>query len=230
MPERSIWWLPLGRREYSDVWRMQKGLIPIRRRREIPDLFITVEHSHVITTGRSTDPQNLLEVQAPDGSGSVPVFETERGGDVTYHGPGQLVGYFIFDLRAGARDLHRFLRQVEQVQIELLRSFDVEAGRIEGKTGVWAGERKIGSVGIAVRDWVTYHGFALNISTDLRFFALINPCGFDASVMTSLSELTGRGVAIQDARTHVPTALSAVFDREVVRVAEKRLPLGVAHP
>jgi lipoate-protein ligase B len=222
--ETPIWWLPLGRRAYAEVWRLQKELIAVRRRREIPDLFITVEHPHVITTGRSTDPQNLLELQAPDGGGKVPVFEIERGGDVTYHGPGQLVGYFIFDLRDSTRDLHRFLRQVEQVQMELLREFGVDGARIEGKTGVWVSSRKVGSVGIAVRDWVTYHGFALNIGTDLRFFTLINPCGFDASVMSSLSELAGKPVTLSDVLGHIPAALGKVFDRDVVRVGEKRLP------
>lgn len=219
-----IWWLPLGARAYADVWKLQKKMIDSRRRREIPDTIITVEHPHVITTGRTTDPGNLLNLDAPDGSGRVPVFEIERGGDITYHGPGQLVAYFIFDLSESVRDLHRFLRQIEAVQIALLRTFDVTSGRMEGKTGVWVGDRKVGSVGIAVRNWITYHGFALNITTDLRFFQMINPCGFDASVMTSLSELRGEPVSLDALTEYVPDALSEVFERQVVRVSEKRIP------
>ena len=222
-----IWWLPLGRREYADVWELQKRLLAARRRREIPDTVITVEHPHVITTGRTTDPENLLNLSAPDGSGAVPTFEIERGGDVTYHGPGQLVAYFIFDLNDSVRDLHQFLRKIEAVQLNLLEQQDIHAGRVEGKTGVWVDRKKAGSVGIAVRNWVTYHGFALNIATDLRFFQLINPCGFDASVMTSVSELRAAAVSVDDVLPSVPESLRAVFERDVIRVAEKRIAAAV---
>lgn len=221
---RPIWWLPLGERAYPDVWALQKRLVEHRRRREIPDLFISVEHPHVITAGRGSASENLLGREAPDGSGPVPVVAIERGGDFTYHGPGQLVGYFIFDLKEGEADLHRFLRRVEAVQIELSAAVGVTAGRRAGKTGVWVGDRKLGSVGIAVRNWITYHGFALNVATDLRFFALMNPCGFDAAVMSSLSVCTGRAVTVADVRGCIPAALRSAFGRPVVRVAEKRLP------
>jgi len=205
---------------------LQKRLIGARRRREIPDLVITVEHPHVITTGRTTDPENLLDLEAPDGSGPVPTFEIERGGDVTYHGPGQLVAYFIFDLNESVRDLHQFLRQIEAVQIELLKHFELKGERVAGKTGVWVGDRKVGSVGIAVRNWITYHGFALNIATDLRYFTLINPCGFDAGVMTSMSELKRGAITLAEVLRHFPAALQGVFGRECFRVGEKRLPAG----
>jgi lipoyl(octanoyl) transferase len=222
--ERVIWWLPLGVRPYADIWALQKRLVAYRKRREIPDLVLTVQHPHVITTGRGTHPENLLHLAAPDGSGDVPVFDIERGGDVTYHGPGQLVAYFIFDLAARERDLHRFLRQVEGVQLELLHTRNVAGERKAGKTGVWVGDRKVGSVGIAVRSWISYHGFALNAATDLRFFQLINPCGFDAGVMTSISELRGEVVSADDVSQDMPGALNRVFGLPVVKVAEKRLP------
>lgn len=222
-----IWWMPLGTRSFAEAWALQGLLVEARHRREIPDLFISLEHPHVITTGRSTQSENLLSLEAPDGSGSVPVFEIERGGDVTYHGPGQLMGYFIFDMEASGRDLHLFLRSVEQVQLELMKSFDLSGERVEGKTGVWMGEKKLGSVGIAVRHWISYHGFALNLSTDLRFFELINPCGFDAGVMSSLSLAKGSPIGRADVEPHIPAALESVFKREVVRVSEKRLPPSV---
>lgn len=222
-----IWWLPLGIRPFADIWKLQSVLIKARLRREIPDLFISLEHPHVITTGRSAQSENLLSLEAPDGSGVVPIFNIERGGDVTYHGPGQLVGYFIFDMEAMGRDLHLFLRQVEQVQIELMKAFNLEGERVEGKTGVWMGERKLGSVGIAVRQWISYHGFALNVSTDLRFFELINPCGFEAGIMSSLSQANGSPISTRDVEPHIPAALESVFKRDVIRVSEKRLPPSV---
>lgn len=223
-----IWWLPLGIRRYQDTWQLQKRLVEHRKRREVPDCVVTVEHPHVITTGRGTKPENLLHLAAPDGSGAVPVFDIERGGDVTYHGPGQLVAYFIFDLAAADRDLHRFLRKVEGVQMELAHACGVTPERKEGKTGVWVGERKIGSVGIAVRSWISYHGFALNACTDLRFFQLIHPCGFDAGVMSSLSELRGERVDVADLVRGLPKAVESTFGQTVVRVSEKRLPPGPA--
>jgi lipoate-protein ligase B len=222
-PEPGVIWLcRLGVRPYDEIWRLQKLLVAARRRREIPDLILAVEHPHVITTGRGTNPGNLRGLEAPDGSGPVPLFDVERGGDVTYHGPGQLVAYFVFDLGTGARDLHGFLRRVEGVQIELAALFGVTGARKAGKTGVWVDERKIGSVGIAVRRWISYHGFALNACTDLRFFGLINPCGFDAGVMSSLSELAGQRITVDAVADGLPGAVKRVFGRPVVRVAEKR--------
>lgn len=218
-----LWWLPLGRRDYAETRALQHTLVVARRKRAVPDLVITVEHPHVITTGRSTDQDNLLSRQAPDGTGLVPVVEVERGGDITYHGPGQLVAYFIFDLEQQGRDLHRFLRDLEEVQIRMLAACGIWGLRVQGKTGVWVGAHKIGSVGIAVRHWVTYHGFALNVSTDLKFFSLVNPCGFGADTMTSLNQLTGGTLVPSELLENLRTAVADVFSRRVVRVGEKRI-------
>jgi lipoate-protein ligase B len=223
-----IWWLPWGTGAYPEVWELQKALVTARARRELPDLVITVEHPHVITMGRSTQPENLLGVTAPDGSGSVPVVTIERGGDVTYHGPGQVVAYLIFDLDERGRDLHRFLRDTEAVQIALLDRFGLKASRRKGSTGVWIGDRKVGSVGIAVRRWITYHGFALNVATDLRFFKLLHPCGFNADVMTSMSALLGKPLSVGTVLSCFREVVASVFDRPVVRVNRKRLPPQVA--
>ena len=218
-----VWWLPLGRRDYLDTWSLQKSLVLARHRREVPDLLLTVEHPHVITTGRSTDPANLLSRTSPDGRETVPVVEVERGGDVTYHGPGQLVAYFLFDLEAQNRDLHRFLRDLEEVQIRMLERLGLSGGRIEGKTGVWVGDRKVGSIGLAVRHWVTYHGFALNVATDLRYFSLVNPCGFDPDTMTSVSSLLGRTVTPDELLPDLRATVEQVFGRPLVQVGEKRV-------
>jgi lipoate-protein ligase B len=218
-----IWWLPLGRREYRETWSLQQALVTARYRREIPDLVISVEHPHVITSGRSTDPDNLLSRRCPDGGDDVPVVDVERGGDITYHGPGQLVAYFLFDLEARGRDLHRFLRDLEEVQIRMLARLGLAGGRFAGKTGVWVGDRKVGSIGLAVRRWITYHGFALNVNTDLRYFALVHPCGFGAHTMTSVAQLLGRDGAALLPLEFLRAAVAEVFDRPVVKVSEKRV-------
>lgn len=178
--------LDLGCAPYREVYDRQLEVLGQVQRDEAPDTLILVEHPHVITLGRSRGAkQNVVA------AGDVDVVEIERGGDVTYHGPGQLVAYPIVKLRDGERDLHRFLRNLEQAMIDCLAEFDLLAGRVEGKTGVWTGEpgneRKLASIGIACRKWVTFHGLALNVNTDLDYFHRINPCGFDSSVMTSMN-------------------------------------------
>ncbi|MFT3697398.1 MAG: lipoyl(octanoyl) transferase LipB [Kofleriaceae bacterium] len=172
----------LGSRGYEDVRAYQLELVERRKLDEIPDTLILVEHPHVFTLGRKRESaQNVL---AP---GDVPVIEIERGGDVTYHGPGQIVAYPIVLLREGERDLHRFLRNLEEAVIKTCDQFGLEAGREPGKTGVWTNGKKLCSMGIACRKWVTFHGLALNVTTDLSYFRRINPCGFDSDVMRSLN-------------------------------------------
>lgn len=208
VPARVI---DLGQREFGEVWRLQLDTVAARQRDEVPDTLFLVEHPHVITLGRSAKRENLL-----DGT-RMPVFEIERGGDVTYHGPGQLVGYPVFLLRPSERDLHLYLRRIEESIIRALDEFGIEAERRGGLTGVWvptpAGARKIASIGVAVKRWVTLHGFALNVTTDLRQFATINPCGLDAAVMTSVSERLGRAVTVDQMRTAMTKHVADVFAR-----------------
>lgn len=202
--------LDLGTRDYGEAWRLQLDLVAARQRDEIPDTLVLVEHPHVITLGRAAKQVNLLR------TGDVPVYETERGGDVTYHGPGQLVGYPIFLLRPEERDLHRYLRTMEQALIETAASVGVSAERRPTFTGLWTiGQppRKLASIGIAVKRWVTLHGFALNVSTDLARFTAINPCGMDAAVMTSLEQVAGRPVDPAEVRRAVVRHFGALFDR-----------------
>ncbi len=202
--------LHLGSREFGEVWRLQGDLVAARQRREIEDTLVLVEHPDVITMGRGSHPENLR------GEAGIPVFEIERGGDVTYHGPGQLVGYPIFLLRDDERDLHRYLRNLEEVLILTLADLGIAATRVPGKTGVWTadGERKLGSLGIAVKRWVTMHGFALNVATDLSRFSAINPCGFDASVMASVQSVLERPVAVTDVVRLLVPRVAQVFARE----------------
>ena len=177
----------LGTSPYREVWARQLALVEQRQRGEVPDTLLLVEHPHVFTLGRRREAaQNVL---AP---GDVEVIEIERGGDATYHGPGQLVAYPILQLGDGEQDLHRYLRTLEDAVIATCARLGLAADREPGKTGVWCGpperRRKLCSMGIACRHWVTFHGLALNVTTDLSYFRRINPCGFEASVMSSLAE------------------------------------------
>lgn len=178
----------LGLRRYGDALALQRDL----RRRRIAgelteDVLLLVEHPPVITLGRGTRASSLPIPVAELERRGVEVFEVERGGDVTFHGPGQLVGYPVLDLRAHRQDLHWYLRSLEDVLIGALGGFDIEAERIPGRTGVWTAGRKIASIGVHAKQWVTLHGFALNVTTDLDRFDLIVPCGIPQVVMTSVA-------------------------------------------
>jgi lipoyl(octanoyl) transferase len=205
----------LGRMEYGAARERQLAEVEARKTSDdLDDLLLIVEHPHVITVGRSREA--VKNVLAP---GDVPVVEIERGGDATYHGPGQVVAYPIVKLRDGERDLHKFLRNLEEAMIRTCARWELEAGREPGKTGVWltdaAGARKkIASIGIACRRWVTFHGVALNVSTDLSYFARINPCGFDAMVMTSMSRERGREIAFADVADALASEMATVLGRD----------------
>jgi lipoyl(octanoyl) transferase len=179
---------------------------------EVPDTLILVEHPEVITLGRTAKRENVLD------AGTIPVVDIERGGDVTYHGPGQLVAYPILLLRESERDLHRYLRGLEEAVIGTLADAGIEGTRVAGKTGVWtpasAPVRKVASIGVAVRKWVTMHGLALNVTTDLARFAVINPCGFDADIMTSMARELGHPVALPEVRWSLTRHLGRVLGRQ----------------
>jgi lipoyl(octanoyl) transferase len=205
--------LDLGTADYRDVWAKQLALVEARQIGQAPDTLIVVEHPHVFTLGRRRDSQQ--NVLAP---GDVPVIEIERGGDVTYHGPGQLVAYPIVFLDGDERDLHKFLRNLEEAVIKTCARVGVVADREPGKTGVWTttplGRKKLCSMGIACRKWVTFHGLALNVTTDLSYFARINPCGFEAGVMTSLDRHVGEGhVDVARVRGALIEELGIALDR-----------------
>lgn len=179
----------LGRMAYGEALTLQRTLAHRKVAGEIPqDLLLLVEHPPVVTLGRGFKAEHLSTPREFLAARHVDVFEAERGGDVTFHGPGQLVGYPIFDLTHHKQDLHWFLRQIEAALIAVLDDFGVPGERNEGLTGVWTSGRKIASIGIHVKQWVTWHGFALNVMTDLSYFDLIVPCGIPNVVMTSLQK------------------------------------------
>jgi len=209
----------LGTRRYGEVLELQRDLC--RRRlsgalRE--DLLLLVEHQPVVTLGRSTRPDSLPLPRSELAHRGVELFEVERGGDATYHGPGQLVGYPIFDLRQHREDLHWYLRQLERSLISALQALDIAAGLNPGLTGVWTSGRKIASIGVHVKQWVTFHGFALNVLTDLDCFDLIVPCGIRDVVMTSVAQELGRtdGALWHEVRRAVIDGVSQEFSLEPV--------------
>jgi lipoyl(octanoyl) transferase len=202
----------LGRLDYRSAWQRQLAAVEARKHDACADTLLLVEHPHVITLGRAQ--QALANVLAP---GEVEVISVERGGDVTYHGPGQLVAYPIVKLGEGERDLHRFLRNLEEGMIRTLARHGIDAGRQAGKTGVWIDDRKIASIGIACRRWVTFHGLALNVTTDLGYFHRINPCGFQADIMTSMARETGRDhLDMNQVKAELAADLGAALGREFV--------------
>jgi lipoate-protein ligase B len=166
--------------------------------------------------GKSAKTENIL-------SRTLPVYEIERGGDVTYHGYGQLVGYPILDLSSRGKDIRTYLRNLEKILIETLARFGITAQGIQGRTGVWVGEKKIASIGVAVRSWITFHGFALNVSTDLSYFAKINPCGYHSSIMTSMKEQLGKEVSIADVKGSLTPIFGKIFDTELEITSEEAL-------
>ncbi len=179
----------LGRMAYGEGLELQRAFAEARIDRTIDrDMLLLVEHPPVITLGRSFQHENLPTSLEDLEQRGIEVFDIERGGDVTFHGPGQLVGYPIFDLTEHKQDLHLFLRQIEESLIRTVANVGIAAQRREGKTGVWVEDRKLASIGIHVKKWVTWHGFALNVLTDLSFFDLIVPCGIEEVVMTSMQK------------------------------------------
>ena len=208
--------------DYGQALEWQRRLVAARQRGEIPDQLLLLEHPHVITLGRNGQLRNLLASDEALDRAGIAFYPTDRGGDVTYHGPGQLVGYPILDLREWKRDVGAYVRAIEQTIIDTLADYGIAAGRIPKLTGVWVGERKIAAIGMHISRWVTSHGFALNVNTDLSYFEYIVPCGLTRPV-TSMAQL-GANAAL----TGVSRVLAAHFGRvfEYEMLAGERGPAG----
>jgi lipoyl(octanoyl) transferase len=203
---------------YADALKLQRVLVEDRRANRIPDTLLLLQHPHVITLGVKGDGGRSHVLAPPehlDGLG-VELSESGRGGDVTYHGPGQVVGYPILDLRPDRCDVHRYVRDLEDVMMRTALRFGVEASRVKGLTGVWVGGEKLGAIGVRISRWITSHGFAFNVSTDLDYFSLIVPCGIADRGVTSLERLLGRRVAMTDVEDALVRDVCDVFGRSVV--------------
>ena len=215
-PSRPLQVRRLGRVRYADGLELQARLVKERQAGEIPDQLLLLEHDPVFTLGRNARQENVLLDENALRARGFDVFESGRGGDVTYHGPGQVVGYPILDLSPDRRDVHRYVRDLEEVMIRCCADYGVEAGRVEGLSGAWVGNEKVGAIGVRISRWVTSHGFALNVATDLSAFDLIVPCGIRGRGVTSLERLAEREVAVDEVMERLVPRLAAVFDREVL--------------
>jgi lipoyl(octanoyl) transferase len=198
---------------YGDALAIQKELVEQRKQGLISDQLLFVEHPHVITQGRNGHSENLLASEEALRSAGIEFYPTNRGGDITYHGPGQIVGYPIVDLREWKRDVVAYVRAIEQVIVDALADFDIAAGRIPGCTGVWVDGKKVAAIGVHISRWVTSHGFALNHTTDLRYFQYIVPCGLTKPV-TSMQEL-GSGSSREQVLAALSTGFAKQFHREI---------------
>jgi len=205
----------LGRVLYAEGVDLQKRLVEQRKTGAIPDQLLLLEHPPVITLGVKTRDDRTHIVATPETleDEGVEVFESGRGGDVTYHGPGQLVGYPIIDLRPDRCDVHRYVRDLEEVLIQTVARFGIVAQRASGLTGIWVDDRKLAAIGVRIARWITSHGFALNVTTKLEHFNLIIPCGIADKGVTSLAQLTGRQIDITSVTPAITEAFEAVFDR-----------------
>lgn len=206
----------LGLVGYSDGLRLQEDAVERLRSAEAPEQLLLLEHPHVFTLGRAADSSNILADPLQLQTNSVEVHETGRGGDVTYHGPGQLVGYPIINLKPDRCDVHRYVRDLEEVLIRTIAEFGIAGTRIEGLTGVWVDNEKIAAIGVRIARWITSHGFALNVNTDLSYFKMIVPCGITGKGVTSLSQLLGRQISLYDVAHITSSHFSRVFEREIL--------------
>jgi lipoyl(octanoyl) transferase len=205
----------LGIVPYNDALALQRALVEERRAGRVPDLLLLLQHPPVITLGVRGDGGRSHIVASPArlAARGVEVAETGRGGDVTYHGPGQIVGYPIFDLRPDRCDVHRYVRDIEEVMIRTCADYGVAARRINGLTGAWVGAEKIGAIGVRISRWITSHGFAFNVGTDLDYFKLIVPCGIAEGGVTSLERILGREVTIGEVEEVLIHHVASVFAR-----------------
>lgn len=206
----------LGVMPYADALARQRALVEERREGRIDDQLLLVEHPHVLTLGVKGDGgrSHILADADTLAAQHVEVHEAGRGGDITYHGPGQIVGYPILDLKPDRCDVHRYVRDIEEVLIRATGDYGIVAGRIPGLTGVWVGDEKLAAIGVRISRWVTSHGFAFNVTTDLSYFNLIVPCGIVDRGVTSLARLLGRPVDRRDVEARIVTRFCEVFERQ----------------
>lgn len=217
----------LGLIRYAEAWDMQRQLVAARKADAIPDVLLLCQHPHVITLGRNGKREHLLATEHLLRQTGVEFHETDRGGDITYHGPGQLVGYPILNLSGIRKDVVWYVRQLEEAMIRASADFGVSAGRRAGRTGIWvdsaAGEEKLAAIGVHISRWVTSHGFAYNVATDLRYFDLIVPCGIAGKRATSLEKLLNRAVAVEEIAPRIAAHMAGVFGLNLRRATREEL-------
>lgn len=223
MKERPLEIRPLGRVAYGEALALQRALVEDRRAGRVDDLLLLLEHPHVLTLGVGGDGgrSHILATAGTLAARGVEVHETGRGGDITYHGPGQIVGYPIVDLQPDRCDVHRYVRDLEDVLIRTAADYGVAARRVDGLTGIWVGHEKLAAIGVRIARWVTSHGFAFNATTDLEYFNLIVPCGIADRGVTSLARLLGHPVDRVEVEDRIAGHFGEVFERRPNRAAAR---------
>lgn len=226
MSNRTLDVRRLGRMPYGEALELQRHLVEQRRAGAVGDVLLLVEHPSVLTLGvRGDSRSHILATDDELAARQIEVFETRRGGDITYHGPGQIVGYPIIDLNPDRRDVHKYVRDLEEVLIRVAGDYGIATGRVPGLTGVWAGDEKLAAIGVRIQRWVTSHGFALNHTTDLSHFGLIVPCGISDRGVTSLEKL-GCRASRSEVESRIATHLAEVFGRVLQGAPEQAAGAG----
>lgn len=227
MTDRTLNYCDLGLIDYKEAWDLQKEIHGLRSDGKSNDVLFLLEHPHTYTLGKVADKKNLIGSEEYLDKNKISVYDIDRGGDITYHGPGQIVGYPIIDLQEWEMDTHKYLRGLEEVIIKTCAEYGVEGTRNPKYTGVWIEDRKIAAIGIKVSRWITMHGFAFNINTDLDFFKGIIPCGITDKDVTSLSRETGRSVELAEVKEKLTLNFKAIFGYNKMTAAAREELAGV---
>lgn len=219
----KIYYTYLGLTDYDPVWKLQRQINEYKQSHKSEDIILLTQHNHVYTLGKSGDRDHLLINSDKLQKEKISYHEIDRGGDLTYHGPGQLVCYPILDLKNFYLDSHKYLRDLEEVIIRMLKSYGIDSQRDEGFTGVWVGEEKICAIGIKITRWITMHGLALNVNNDLQYFDNIIPCGIFHKGVTGIKKILGREIGFEDLISNVVRSFGEVFNAEMVPCEEEQL-------
>jgi len=223
---KELNYIDLGLIDYKKAWDLQKEFFVLRYKKLIPDLLLLLEHPHTYTLGRTADTAHLIGSKEYLSENKISVYDIDRGGDITYHGPGQIVGYPIIDLNDWYKDTHKYLRGLEEVIIKTCAEYGITGERDPEHTGVWVGNRKIAAIGIKVSRWITMHGFAFNINSDLSYFGGIIPCGISDKGVTSMLEETGQETNISEVKSKLVRNFKEFFQYDSVKIREKEELLG----
>ena len=202
--------------DYKEAWDLQKSTFELRHNKKLPDIIFLLEHPHTYTLGKTADKKNLIGSDDYLNKNNISVYDIDRGGDITYHGPGQIVGYPIIDLNEWQNDTHKYLRGLEEIIIRTCANYNITGTRVPKFTGVWIENRKIAAIGIKVSRWITMHGFAFNINTDLSLFSGIIPCGISDKEVTSLQKETSNKIDIQEVKSLLVKNFKEVFNYDVI--------------